>query len=132
MPINRKNMKLPTLPATLHAADVLNAPDRDEFVEQSKMKRPVRRFDEKKGKVVTLAERAARAYIMPTLQPDRARKKRPLTAPRKFLKKISTFRPLSSPFEYEESGMFELNSGAGLISGDVINDLFVYPDLFTS
>jgi hypothetical protein len=136
MPVNRKNTKLPTLPVLLQAVDILNAPDRVEFVEQSRTRKPVRRFDEQEGKVVTLAERAARAYLAPTL-PGRARQKRPSTAPSKGKgrKKSSfTFKaPNTSPFfEYEESGKFELDSGAGLVSGDIINDLFVYPELFTS
>ena len=131
MPVGSKMIRLPALPATLKADDILNAPDRDEFIQQSKSRELVLRFDRKSKKVLSLAERAATAYLR--AERSEVKRRRPSTAPIS-KRKSSSFKSTSRLITFDNSSdterKFEMDPG--LMSGDVINDLFVYPELFIS
>jgi len=132
MPVGGKEINFPTLPTTLKADDILYAPDRDEFIQHLKSRKQVLRFDHEPKKFVSLSELAATAYSR--AGPSLIKKKRPSTAPNKRKNKIQ-YSSLKSHLRFNDfEDMSEIGQkfefDPGLITGDVINELFVYPDLF--
>ena len=135
---------VPIMPRTLLANDILNAPDRAEFVQnsidqsQALAKRALQRIEYEgsmwNGKhTVSIVERAARTYLPAGKKPSSAKTDKPRISSTGYNTEQNSYQMspdhgTADVFDPEMNDAFAVDSA--LVTDDAINNFFLFPDLF--
>ena len=127
--------RIPSLPKILHANDILNAPDRDEFIQKSIhqseaiSRKVIDRLKYEGGylngkNTISIVERAARVYTpAPGQSVIKAKSPKPAI-------KVEEKEEVRPAVNVEEINFNAFTLDPAMSSGEAINNYFLFPDLF--